>query len=593
MISAIAQEHMSIKVSLFALFVLGIVSVFGGIAAAKHQEKGIDLVLLIDQSGSMGGSKVHPLPNDPYGKRIEAVENAVQTLFDSVEGYYNSYRTSLVHQISIIEFGTDARVAVSVKRIEYKPGEAVRLRRLRIERIGSSLKRDNLGNTDHFKAFMLAKKEIEAMKSAGLPGKRNQVVLMVTDGKPYVRDFSEIGYLHDMRSYIEKDFLQLGRFVEVLGLNDADNYWGRGYGRYWKETTGGNATLIQDDSKFYKSIKQVLEKYVVGIPKVEQTINVVGDDFDCPPYIKLMIINVDKHIPGTTISLTDPDGRPVNLMTLKRIDRRTFSRIYIPQPKPGIWRLHRPGADSCSIEVELYYTSVTLLAPLQPVNPLNQVSIRYRVMSEEGTPFKELPDYPVNAGVEIISPDGSLQSFEMMKDTRGIFKTKLPFVPVSSGDYKLRMIAKALTKAGNEVVVFQSSEDILEVTSKKPIQLLVREPSEGRDHFLRFAKGKVLVRLDLIPLGNPGSMLSIAEVARIPARLIEVSIVDDRGKVLGGPTPLLFDGTSLRGEILVQLSMFSLRWAFRREGHWLRFHTHGKALNDEYYFHSVYRGKLP
>src|SRR5258706_8001648 len=74
-------------------------------AAPAGGDTGIDLVLLIDQSGSMWGySPDHPEKNDRFNHRIGAAQEIVLRLLSDVEG------SPKVHRFSVIDFGDEAEV---------------------------------------------------------------------------------------------------------------------------------------------------------------------------------------------------------------------------------------------------------------------------------------------------------------------------------------------------------------------------------------------------------------------------------------------------------------------------------------------------
>ncbi|MBK8540749.1 MAG: VWA domain-containing protein [Ardenticatenia bacterium] len=69
---------------------------------------GIDLVVLIDQSGSMWGHpEYHPEANDLRGHRIGETQSLIQRLAAHARS------TATVHRVSVVDFGDEAKVAIS------------------------------------------------------------------------------------------------------------------------------------------------------------------------------------------------------------------------------------------------------------------------------------------------------------------------------------------------------------------------------------------------------------------------------------------------------------------------------------------------
>ncbi|MCK5716909.1 MAG: VWA domain-containing protein, partial [Thiomargarita sp.] len=125
-----------------------------------------NIVLVIDESGSMWGSRHHPEANDQYRHRVSIVENVLVRLAEQVKG------TSLVHRISVVEFGGDAAVSVNVPisnfELKYdpaKPNDIISNAKSIIARTLYARKR-NMGNTNTALAIQTALTEFKKIEAS-------------------------------------------------------------------------------------------------------------------------------------------------------------------------------------------------------------------------------------------------------------------------------------------------------------------------------------------------------------------------------------------------------------------------------------------
>ncbi|MFH1058734.1 MAG: vWA domain-containing protein [Pseudomonadota bacterium] len=326
---------------------------------------GLDLVLLIDQSDSMGGSKIHPEQNDPHAKRISAVELVAHLLSTATESHYLANGSRVSHQIGIVEFGTTARVALPGAVIEFDPQLSQSARDVQLNHILSSIQANVLGYTNHLHAFELAEGLLQQMRQKNLPGPRRQLVLMVTDGQSYLDGMDLRAYQTKMQQYLRQHFLDQGIAIEVVGLDAADKFWVKSKaGAYWQQTTDGHARRIENPDDFYEALKTIILQYVTLAGKRVS----VEKNYDCPPYLDHLTATGDRHI--------------------------------IARPMPGMWRfsqLRRAGA--CRGNMQRLYTQVMFVAPQAPLD-------RQQASPLQGAPFRGALRFPVTMSAGAIWPGG-------------------------------------------------------------------------------------------------------------------------------------------------------------------------------------------
>jgi len=204
---------------------------------------GLDIVFLVDQSGSMKGDPVyHPIPNDPAGWRFEALKVLSNLVGPAL---FHNYKEMTV-RFAVIEFGSEAKVAIPVTTIQARSFEEWQPQKAEIEQALADYRaqRENthMGNTDHRAAFELARRLFDEMEAAD-PSRRLKAIILVTDGSPCIPPpgeencvhFDWSGYMRNLRDkYIPTEFPCDEFYIYVLGINDsADNYWPRS-APYWE-----------------------------------------------------------------------------------------------------------------------------------------------------------------------------------------------------------------------------------------------------------------------------------------------------------------------------------------------------------------------
>jgi len=296
---------------------------------------GIDIVFLIDQSGSMSGTGGSNEPaNDPSKIRMDGVttvNNYLQFIYQTNKLYRESSNISgqkLVFRVGVISFGTTAEVDAPLTEINFESDD-------KLKEFNSQFTTKSLGNTNFPAAFDLAKGLFDKAGDP-LPGQsRQRVIILVTDGRPYnlsgpVRNPSQYdtNYEYDKTEATLnqlKDKYRDGFDLWVTGLDANPN------GTFWKESRGGDgkqfwekvstpnqATVVapKDFGDRYIDILSALIKRVGGDLPIP---NRQGDpsSIEVPPYLQQVNFLVVLRPPSKDQEsirvgpLSDPKGQIV------------------------------------------------------------------------------------------------------------------------------------------------------------------------------------------------------------------------------------------------------------------------------------------
>ena len=482
---------------LFALLVLVFVSALSTARAATIPA-GVDLVFLVDQSGSMmaaGAAKASRTANDKYGKRIEAIKRLDAHLLQSaVAGYVN--------RISVIEFGGRHRhlyrsaqsvVQVTLKRKEIPavpPGQKSSHTFKLIQQALSPIKVVFRGDTDIANAMSLAQDELDFFQAnppvlgpGAKAGERKRLVMLITDGKPSAKGVKESHMLAEIEAWtgrITRD-ADLARFL-VFGFSDSSsNYWERKWGAFWRgvasrdtQSPEGLAFLIGRDEDAVLKIGEVLSELI------PPAVTTAGEDtYTAPAYLKSLNFTIDyskPYLPVGEIKILDPSG---NLLQLSDAGEQSAA-ILLNDPPPGQYRLRSANAPY-RVQVLPVYEAAKLAAPTYSVKQYGDETIRYRLDGRgPGGRFAPQSNLPaVRFDAVMRTPNGVDRHIPMIYDQgSGDVVSQTPVRFDTPGDYRLDFTGKTKAPDGTESRVYRS-EDNLKVDRATPVEAYFVAPTVG------------------------------------------------------------------------------------------------------------------
>lgn len=487
------------SMTVILLFFLAFFSTHGQTA---QQAEGIDLILLIDESGSMGGYGEHPQPNDPHNKRNELLHIILTEIIES------AYKGN-VFRVSVIEFGSrhgaaarwQPQVTLSMFKFqEPKTGESKSDYHQRVSAELAFLKNDRTrGYSDHGKALDLALQEMNKMDKHPVPvplgqvgqTQRLKVVFLITDGMPYVRsrDGSPLpaGTLKREIREIVRNFPPQKAILFIFGLNAADKYWDDlGYGDYWDlvaATTSddkqnkGYAQFIDNHIKIIEQVLPVLSKYTnpPGVAIIH------GDTYDCPPYLKSLefIVEFPRSFMKVSqvLEITQPDGTLLD--TANAREQKVNAYIDVPYPMGGVWRFNRKDPD-IRLMIKKMYREVKFLSPLSPVHLQSTHKIKFKAMGPgENNSFVQDPGYPVTATILIETPQNTkdvLNASLVGPNEPGVFVSNTAYRFKQLAPYQVEFEASTVSGTGSPVQVLKSDKVTLQVTESTPVRMVLEEP---------------------------------------------------------------------------------------------------------------------
>jgi Mg-chelatase subunit ChlD len=507
-----------------------LVTLLALVAFPSHAATGIDLVVAIDQSGSMWGNpSVHPGKNDPWQHRIGATKHIIFRLIQ------NAVDSGAVHRFSVVEFADAAAIALSGQVIRFDKSDPTSLDRVRAL-LESAVSAKDWGNTNTAAAIDAARSELRNMRRSDPPGPRRRVVLLITDGRPTVPEIDNA----ELRSRIRAHATSLvaeGVELWVIGLNDADNYWTAGEGTYWEQLTGKRrARLAENASAAMPSIFQDVVDDWLG---VRSTV-VRGNQYDCPPYLRRIVFHVTFGRPGGDVRVLDPSGNPVPRNAGgPAVTPGTFALFAVDDPKPGTYTIERDPSRAETVHVEELSAAVERLEPRGEGDAGVQTPLVFLARKASGQPIQPIAEHPVDASVTVTDALGNRADLPAKVRPDGRFAAM--WKPAKPGRHNAVLRGFVRRKDGSQYDIFANAggsySPLIEVGKRQPysLRLLAPDPAKG----LRAVPwtDETTLRFELVD-PNGDAVTKLSGILAQPGKCLSIQSLDSAGAALGVPIAL-------------------------------------------------------
>lgn len=390
----------------------------------------LDVVFVIDQSGSMGG--VASLPaNDPTGQRAFGPRWAIDFLADNALNVC----PDAFHRVAMVSFGNDTEVDLSLSDIN--PDNEEEWTYVRSD-LKASIIEKKMGETDPAPAFEEA---IDILDEAGSIGDapRKRVIIFMTDGMPCVE---ELGCVYKKGQPSTFDFV--------------------GYAKRMKAKIDAALPFSEKLLKQEQCIDKLREIYGSdNIPAAEsqqcmQDYRVTNEDYENSTYIYTLLIsygsawpkalrevysNMSNEHGGRVIDITENRGDiPANFLTIMtqlagvpvtRLSCGSFAvNPYVSQARLTFFKLDD------TIPVTISYTDKNGVTH-QVVDGNSEGGFNIREHYSEGANERYVFDAPYAGiwNIESDACDGVDAYYEMVKLDLGSGKYPLRIWSAQSGDY--------------------------------------------------------------------------------------------------------------------------------------------------------------
>jgi len=322
------------------IIVLALSSFFSFSAnAAGMSSKGFDVVLIIDDSGSMG-IKLDTRERSDIGERRYEAINMLKKIFYMSSEFAFKNQEQVDFRFSIIQFGDSANLLREWEEIYYKEGSYPPKK--------NEYPAKNLGWTNFERAFALAVKQYNKNNySVNRNGsKRAPVILLLTDGEPSLRNDPKLGEDPKFWERLENNYIKkirnkndkLRLFVVAFHNPDVDE------GRFWQknkirwENLGAEFIVITKDesnTKLYDKLEGEFGSKLYKLPIMGA--NEKGE-FNVPCFQDKVYYQVYFYGKALKVVLESPSG-VIHTFKHQLKSDTTYAQNSISNPEAGQWRI--------------------------------------------------------------------------------------------------------------------------------------------------------------------------------------------------------------------------------------------------------------
>jgi hypothetical protein len=465
---------------------LFIMSLFFSFARAQDSGfTGIDLLLLIDQSGSMGGETAGSSREgtDPFGLRFEAGQFVMDFMGALANTEINLTGTV---RLGVIYFGDPQRSRwLDWEILAPLGGNWDSQRALLYNRLDAlAFGEQNYNYTNFLGAFELGRDMFDRLTPLPSGQQNARAVIVVTDGEPCaaidnapgncVNDAANQRQLEELSRLVQRAFPDPIYRTYIVGIETSlETYWDQ-YRDLWfdivREPNPADpqraARVDSPDemriaiSRFAQDIRSLVARSAVTIPCPDPDGDGMCEAY-IPPYTRLARVRIFKSPENITpgITIYNPAGAVVPAsgadVTVDGANDNTIEVWTIERPAEGIWRVDVDDTvNTVEVEVDQNFAQAELLFDDPPVyyqwQTVPLAPFVFYSVNQGGTPARLPvvidPAFPITMTATITNPNGVQTTLNIPQDPNPAgdlqpqFRTT--FVPEAVGTHEIYVIGQ-------------------------------------------------------------------------------------------------------------------------------------------------------
>lgn len=439
-------------------------------AQDDSNQPGVDVLFIVDQSGSMGGidagSEAHPEVNDTLGLRFEAPENFVRLMAEDIVQIRKE--AGGLHRVALIDFGDTAQTRFTWESIAPQSWEELNAQMKSLAEEGGlapgRYQTTNLGNTNFIGAFEAA---ASLFGQLGAPtANRERVIILLTDGYPCVwlteakTCANQTQHMATVAELARANFPTPAYKLYVVAMNDSNgNYWDE-FGPRWTAIAGeGHARKVDsndDVGVLFHEIWRELTRELTSDVKVTET-KIAPGPIVVPPYLDTITFTLFKQRPEETLEVRDATNQALTAdMENVSVSGENIYRLTVFRPLPGVWRVSTTGSDE---DVDITMASVVargyLKSPTSAGVQFAPITIEWQLLDSRGQTLPEYEDerYRLRPSVTVQVGDQVLDNIGL--DYKGDSTYAATMTPSETGLHLITMEAVAKDVEEQEIEVFR------------------------------------------------------------------------------------------------------------------------------------------
>jgi len=451
---------------LAALFLFVVLLLPAG-AALGRPYPGFDVVVLVDQSASMGGNPSEGRPgSDPRGHRFLGSPQVAAFLGLDRLAQHPGAR----YRLGVVQFGSHAETSMGLTALATSSQEQWERQfhqiadRLSQERFRRRHPKGHLGQTNHLEAFREAARMLNRSDSVG----RGRVVVLLTDGRPAVPGQGFREHLEELKAFVDQALP--GARIYVVGIQDggSDAYWKETL-PYWEQVVKnrGWARLLSDEFLISKSFQELLgeqlpEEAQRPTPAEEGAVQI-------PPHQQSWQLSVFKSEARPGVQVTRADGRA---LSPDDPDVRWTGRdglveqVQVDHPQSGTWTVEKAGSFPLQFN-QMRVPPLVRTAPVPArVGQHAPVDLEFELVDSQGKPLVDSAG--LGSSLEALAHlEGPEKSDVGLRRQGNAFKGRC--WPSKVGSYGVRFKLTTRDSSGSEVVLASRQDpDLFQVGPGSP-----------------------------------------------------------------------------------------------------------------------------
>lgn len=452
-------------------------------AAQQVEYEGLDIVFIIDQSGSMQRADGSFIPNDPLGLRFYAPWYAM---------YWMGESRLLIHQnitfrMAIVNFGTDAEIwdfgngrywqeIAPDSRPLWEPVYNELTNQIEGE-MRERFTQESLGATNFLHPFEAAQELFDELPEP--PGQRRRVIIVLTDGQPSGPiggpSISVGQHMAALRQFANANFREPDYRIYIVGMIDAGEVYWDNVEPYWEDITNDPCTrdscpdpslnragIVASNDEVGRRFQEILQDLVRDFPRPPGLIvvesEVIPGPLVVPPFLKSLDFTFFKSSPAERLILTDANGNEMSItqpnVTIQGADG-PIEAIRITNPIPGEWLVAtNPPNTDVDITMRQIFATSKLDSPTGPQVQFLPVNIQYTLLDDLGQNLPFYSDSRYRLLVQAtIEAGGQSWPIQLTGDAQN-YVYQAEFTPIFDVPHTILVRAESQDLNGNPIVVF-------------------------------------------------------------------------------------------------------------------------------------------
>jgi hypothetical protein len=464
---------------------LTVFSVSTPVDAAPSTCRELEIVFVIDQSGSMGGPETagvgRTIANDPLKLRFYAPQHAIETMGPLRYTAHpdSTIRFALIHFGDRPEIGIPWTVITPTNEIEWKRQLADL--HVVLDKQKAEWEKRNLGGTNFLRAFQGAA-SLFSQRPAQVGDCPYRAVVLLTDGKPESAEpgFTVAKHFAELQDYVSK-FMPIPNYDLYVVATSQDAHWEETES-YWLKIAGDpkKIGLVRNENEIgqrFNNILNNLANRLPGVPGIMTDVCSPGEVL-IEPYLQSVAFTLYKttnqpdHLRvEDEKGVVEPNRKDITV-TVEGFDT-PIETIRVLNPMPGLWRLKTtlPG-QRCDIK-KLSITAAGRLLKPTPADRLLQftrTSISFQIADSGGNP---LPDYGGAYALDVQARVTDVSGVEDLATSAGeknVFNAS--YIPIEAGTHTVEVLATTQDATGKEITIINQAIASFQVD---PVKLALLE----------------------------------------------------------------------------------------------------------------------